>query len=146
MTPSQILCELIAIPSVNPMGRKLEGPIYFEHRLSDWLVEYFESIGVAHERIEVAPGRANILARYDSPGAQRTLLLDAHQDTVPVDGMTIPPFEPRIADGRITGRGASDVKGGMAAMLHAFTRLVKEKPGGAANVVLSCELLGTRQW
>jgi succinyl-diaminopimelate desuccinylase len=138
MTPSQILCELIAIPSVNPMGRKLEGPIYFEHRLSDWLVEYFESIGVAHERIEVAPGRANILARYDSPGAQRTLLLDAHQDTVPVDGMTIPPFEPRIADGRITGRGASDVKGGMAAMLHAFTRLVKEKPGGAANVVLSC--------
>ena len=58
--------------------------------------------------------------------------------TVPVAGMTIAPFEPRIADGRLWGRGACDVKGGMAAMLFAFRRLVQEKPAGAANVVLSC--------
>ena len=138
MTPSEILCELIAIPSVNPMGRELSGPIYFERRLSDWLVNFFESIGAQCERIEVAPGRANVIARYDSPGATRTLLFDAHQDTVPIDNMTIDPFTPQVREGRITGRGASDVKGGLAAMLHAFARLASEKPAGAANIVLSC--------
>ena len=136
-TVTEILCQLISIPSVNPMGRDVEGEIYFEGRLSDWLMEYLASFGADCERIEVVPGRDNILARYDSPGADLTLLLDAHQDTVPVDGMTIPPFEPEVSGGRITGRGASDVKGGMAAMLFAFRRLVEEKPAGAANVILS---------
>lgn len=138
MSPSELLCELIAIPSVNPMGRELSGPIYFEQRLSDWLVKYLGSIGANFECIEVVPGRSNVIARYDSPGATRTLLFDAHQDTVPIDNMKIDAFIPQVIDGRITGRGASDVKGGLAAMLHAFARLVKEKPAGAANVVLSC--------
>ncbi len=137
-TVAEILCELISIPSVNPMGRDLTGPIYFEGRLSDWLVKFFESCGANYERLEVVPGRDNVVARYDSPGAELTLLLDAHQDTVPVDGMTIPPFAPKVENGRITGRGASDVKGGLAAMLFAFRRLVREQPAGAANVVLSC--------
>jgi acetylornithine deacetylase len=65
-------------------------------------------------------------------------MLDAHQDTVPVDGMTIPPFEPNISNGRLYGRGSCDVKGGLAAMLSAFARLVREKPAGAANVIMSC--------
>ncbi len=138
MNPSELLCKLISIPSVNPMGRDLSGEIYFERQLSDWLMEYLHSLGATCERIEVAPGRANVLARYDSPGAFQTLLFDAHQDTVPVDGMTISPFEPVMSAGRITGRGASDVKGGLAAMLHAFSRLIIEKPMGAVNVVLSC--------
>lgn len=133
-----ILASLISIPSVNPMGQDVDGPVYFESRLSDWLVEYFESLGVDHERIEVQPGRDNVIARFDSPHTDYTILLDAHQDTVPVDGMTIAPFEPQIKDGRITGRGACDVKGGMAAMLFAFRRLVQEQPPGAASVVLSC--------
>lgn len=137
-TVAEILCELIAIPSVNPMGRDVNGPIYYEHQLSDWLVKFFRSIGARHERIEVADGRDNVIARYDSPGSDITLLLDVHQDTVPVEGMTVPPFEPHVADGRITGRGACDVKGGMAAMLHAFRRLVLEQPASAANVILSC--------
>jgi succinyl-diaminopimelate desuccinylase len=138
MSPSELLCALISIPSINPMGRELQGSIYYEQRLSNWLVDYFVSIGAECERIEVAPGRANVIARYDSPGATRTLLFDAHQDTVPVDNMTIDPFVPQTIDGRITGRGASDVKGGLAAMLHAFTRLVTQKPVGAVNIVLSC--------
>ncbi len=133
-----ILAELIAIPSVNPMGRTVDGPIYFESRVSDWLVNFFESIDVKYERIEVVPGRDNIIAHFDSPGSDFTILLEAHQDTVPVDGMTIPAFEPRIEGGRITGRGSCDVKGGMAAILFAFRRLVHERPTGAANVVLSC--------
>ena len=61
-----------------------------------------------------------------------------HQDTVPTDGMTIDPFGARIEDGRLYGRGACDVKGGMAAMLTAFARIVREKPNGAVCVVMAC--------
>ena len=133
-----ILAELIAIPSVNPMGCEVEGDIYFEGRVSDWLVKFFASLGVEYERIEVMPGRDNVIAKFESSGSTRTILLDAHQDTVPVDGMTIPPFAPQITHDRITGRGSCDVKGGMAAMLFAFRRLVNEKPLGTADVIMSC--------
>ena len=136
--PLPILKDLIAIPSVNPMGRDVSGPEFFEGRVTSYLVAHLERIGVQYEVIETAPGRANVIARLDSPGATKTILLDAHQDTVPVDGMTIPPFEPTEHDGRVYGRGSCDVKGGLAAMLAAFTRLAQERPVGMANVVLSC--------
>ncbi len=120
------------------MGRDLAGDIYFESRLSDWLVQYFKTLGADHERIEVAEGRANVIARFDPSHASRTLLLDAHQDTVPVDGMTIDPFHAKIRDGRMYGRGSCDVKGGMAAMLHAFGRLFTEGTNSKTSIVLSC--------
>lgn len=138
MTALNLLKDLISIPSVNPMGRDLTGPEFFETRLSDYLEQLFRRLDVYHERIELAPGRANVIARLDSPGARSTVLLDAHQDTVPTDGMVIPPFDPVVKDGRIYGRGACDIKGGMAAMLAAFVRLVQERPAGAANVIMSC--------
>lgn len=134
----ELLRELISIPSVNPMGREVSGDIYYEARVTEYLREFFAKLGCPHEVIEVSPGRCNVLARFDSSKSTRTILLDAHQDTVPVDGMTIPPFEPVIRDGRVYGRGSSDVKGGMAAMLWAFRRLVLEQPAGAASVVMSC--------
>src|SRR5262249_17931115 len=71
------------------------------------------------------------------PGATSTLLFEVHQDTVPTDGMTIPPFGATIANGRLSGRGACDVKGGMAAMLHAFSRAVREKHG-RKRLVMAC--------
>lgn len=134
----ELLRDLVAIPSVNPMGRDISGPEFFEGRMSDYLAGFFSELGVPFERHEIVPGRANLIARFESPNAPLTLLLDAHQDTVPIDGMTIPPFEPTIADGRVYGRGSCDVKGGMAAMLWAFQRLVRERPVGAANVIMSC--------
>jgi acetylornithine deacetylase len=138
MDALDILRELVAIPSVNPMGRDVSGPEFLETRLSDWLVEFFRRLEIPHQRLEVSPGRSNVIARIDRPGAQATILLDAHQDTVPVDGMTIPPFLPEVREGRLHGRGACDVKGGMAAMLWAFARLARERPANAAHVVLSC--------
>ncbi len=52
--------------------------------------------------------------------------------------MTIAPFEPRIDGGRLFGRGSCDIKSGLAAMLVAFARLAKDRPKGAANVILAC--------
>jgi succinyl-diaminopimelate desuccinylase len=138
--PLPLLKDLISIPSVNPMGRDVSGPEFFEGRLSAYLVKYLQTLQVPYEVVEIVPGRANILALLSSPTATKTILLDAHQDTVPVDGMTIPPFEPTESDGRVYGRGSCDVKGGLAAMLAAFTRLAHDRPAGMANVLLSCRI------
>lgn len=136
----QLLADLVALPSVNPMGRGVDGPIYLESRVTEYLAAYFDRLGVPYTRTEVMPGRENLVARYEAPDADRSrvLLFDAHQDTVPVDGMTIDPFRPEIRDGKLYGRGACDIKSGLAAMLAAFTRLVHERPKGSASVILAC--------
>src|SRR6266581_6082870 len=135
---TRLLRDLVALPSVNPMGRPPQGPEFFEHRVTAYLEDFFRGLGVPYERQTIAPQRDNIVARCELSGARRTLLLEAHQDTVPTDNMTIDPFGATIHDGRRYGRGACDIKGGMAAMLAAFARLVREKPRGAMNVILAC--------
>jgi acetylornithine deacetylase len=135
---TRLLRDLVALPSVNPMGRPLQGPSVFEARVTSYLEEYFRGLGVRWERQLIAPLRENIVAYYEPPGARSTLVFEVHQDTVPVDHMTIDPFAALLESGRLYGRGACDVKGGMAAMLAAFARLVREKPAGSARVVLAC--------
>jgi len=118
------LADLVRRPSVNPMGREVAGPEYLEARVTDYLVQRFTAAGLPWARQPVAPGRDNVVARLEAtlPDAP-VVLWDAHQDTVPADGMTIDPFAPLVRDGRLYGRGACDVKGGMAAMLAAVARL-----------------------
>jgi acetylornithine deacetylase len=135
---TDLLCELISIPSVNPMGRSVEGEVYFEGRMTEWLLKFFASFSADCEAVEVVPGRANVLARYGDDPNKPTLLWDAHQDTVPVEGMTVEPFRAKIEQGRVYGRGACDVKGAMAAMLWAFRRLCIEKKSLPYNLVMSC--------
>lgn len=137
MDVQQTLCELIALPSVNPMGTAASGEFYLETRVTDYLQGVFEAWGLPYGRQTVAPGRDNIYARYSGnrPGV---VLLEAHQDTVSVAGMTIPPFEPALREGRIYGRGACDVKGGMAAILTAIAQLLEGDPDDAPSVVLAC--------
>ncbi len=135
---TRLLRDLVALPSINPMGRDVQGPEFYEARVSAYLQDFFRNLGVPYVTQSVAPLRDNVVARFEQPGARKTVLLEVHQDTVPVDNMTIDPFAARIEDGRLYGRGACDVKGGMAAMLAAFARLVREKPAAAMNVQLAC--------
>jgi acetylornithine deacetylase len=135
---TRLLRDLVALPSINPMGRPLQGPNIYEHKVTAYLEDFFRVLGVPYERQTVAPQRENILAWTDAPKASRTIIFEAHQDTVPTDNMTIDPFAARIENGRLYGRGACDIKGGMAAMLAAFARVVREKPSGAARVVMAC--------
>src|SRR5438132_5617683 len=111
-----ILSDLVAIPSVNPMGRPANGPEFYEFRVTDYLESLFGRLGLRTERQPIAPLRDNILARLEgSVPPERggpILLFEVHQDTVPVDGMTIDPWTPTVRDGRLFGRGACDVKGG----------------------------------
>src|SRR5437660_9365836 len=135
---TRLLRDLVALPSVNPMGRALHGPGFYEHQVTAYLEDFFRGLGVPFERQAVAPQRENIVARWERPGPHHTLLLEVHQDTVPADNMTIDPFAATIDNGRLYGRGACDIKGGMAAMLAAFARVVREKPAGAANLIMAC--------
>ena len=89
----------------------------------------FNSEGIPCERQTVEPGRDNIIARL--AGGPRTVLLEAHQDVVPVDNMTIDPWKPEIRDGRLQGRGSCDTKAGMAGMMTAMRRLKEEAPVAA---------------
>jgi acetylornithine deacetylase/succinyl-diaminopimelate desuccinylase-like protein len=132
------LADLVRRPSVNPMGRDLSGPEYLEGRVTDYLVQRFTAAQIPWARQPVAPGRDNVLARLEAtvPDAP-TILWDAHQDTVPAEGMTIEPFAPLVRDGRMYGRGACDVKGGMAAMLVALDRLRASPLPRRATVVFS---------
>ena len=135
---TRLLRNLVGLPSVNPMGRSLSGPDVYEHRVTDYLEDFFRTLGVPWERQPVAPQRDNIVARYEVPGHRRTLMFEAHQDTVPADPKVDDPFGATIEQGRLHGRGACDVKGGMAAMLTVFARLVRDQPRAAANVVMAC--------
>jgi acetylornithine deacetylase len=145
---TRTLSELVAIPSVNPMGRALSGPEFFEYRVTDYLERLFVSLGLPWQRQTVhpardgMPARENILARLDgatSPdkGGQ-VILFEAHQDTVPVDGMTIEPWTPSVREGRMYGRGSCDIKGGMTAMLGTLARLAEERPKDMPTIVMAC--------
>ncbi len=138
LDPVATVQELIRLPSVNPMGRPAEGLTYFERRVTDFLAATFDTLGLSHERHEVHPGRENILARLHAGDDRPTLLLEVHQDTVPVEGMTIEPFAAEVRDGRVWGRGACDVKGAMACILSAMSQLVELRPAGMPNIVVAC--------
>jgi len=135
---TRLLHDLVTRPSVNPMGRALSGPEFYEHQITAYLEDYFRSLGVPFQRQTIAPLRDNIVAVCETPSPTWTLLLEVHQDTVPTDNMTIEPFGARIVDNRLYGRGACDIKGGMAAMLAAFARVMRDQPHGGARVVMAC--------
>lgn len=126
---AKLLSQLVRIPSVNPMGRSEVCPdTFYEHRLTDFLEKWLISQGVTPYRQPVAHLRENLIAVSEPAGpVTRTILWEVHQDTVPVEGMTIKPFGGEVHENRVYGRGACDVKGGMASMLGAFERLAIER-------------------
>lgn len=138
---ARLLSQLVAIPSVNPMGRPVSGPEFYEYRMTDFLQGFFTELGVPWQRQPIEPLRDNIVARLDGDPADGPILMfEAHQDTVPVDGMTIPPWTPTIEGGRLYGRGSCDIKGGMTAMLGAFERLAREPRRGRPTLVMACSI------
>lgn len=109
---------LVRIPSVNPHGDPGTDGVG-EGRIAGWLAEFLKRIGAEVELREVLPGRPNVVARWPAPGKPR-LLFAPHTDTVSVRGMSIDPFGGEVREGKLWGRGATDTKGSMAAMLWAL--------------------------
>ncbi|HAO00006.1 MAG TPA: acetylornithine deacetylase [Planctomycetaceae bacterium] len=120
--------RLIAIPSVSPMRPAAPDDPPCERAMTEFLLDWFAQRGIAAEAVEATFGRASVVATLPGKPGRGTLILDAHQDTVPPAAESDRPFEGRIVDGRLCGRGACDVKGPMAAMLVAFERLSALSP------------------
>ncbi len=122
---TQTLINLVRINSINPSlvdGGPGEAEIaaYVAHALS--------GLGLRVDVHEVAARRPNVVGVLKGQGGGRSLMLNAHMDTVGIDNMPA-PFSAEISDGKLYGRGAYDMKGSLAAMLAAAKALVD---GGAA--------------
>ena len=113
---TELLQQLVRIPSVNPDGDPGTDQCG-EQEIAGWLGTFLGDAGFSVTLEEVDPGRPNLIARAPGPDDRPRILLGPHLDTVSVGGMTIDPFAAEIRDGKLWGRGASDTKGPMAAMI-----------------------------
>ena len=119
---TQTLASLVRINSVNSSYEGGPG----ELEVATWVRGFFEQRGIEVWEQEVFPGRPNVIARLPGRDPSRRVILEAHMDTVSVQGMSIPPFEPRVDNGKLLGRGSCDTKCGLAAMMHAVASLHEE--------------------
>ena len=111
----QLLSDLVAIDSINPdLVPGAAGEAAVAAFIADWL----RAAGLEVHVAEVRPGRPNVVGIAHGAGGGRSLLLNGHIDTVGVAGMS-QPFRPRVEGGKLYGRGAYDMKGGIAACLIA---------------------------
>lgn len=123
--PTELLRELIAVPSVSPEGDAGTDQTG-EKRMVDSAGALLSRCGARVQVQDARPGRPNLIASFKpGGGVLRRIALAPHFDTVSVAGMTIPPFEGQLRDGRIYGRGACDTKGPAAAALAAMISLAE---------------------
>jgi acetylornithine deacetylase len=119
------LRDLIAIPSVNPMGRDdLSAEITGEQAIAEHVAAELTRLGMDAALVGRG-GRTSVVAEASVGPDAETLLVASHLDTVPVDGMVIDPFDPVIEGDHLLGRGSCDTKAGMAAMLEALGRVLE---------------------
>lgn len=128
----QTLADLVSIDSINP---EWGGP--GEAAVADYVSSFFSGMEVEVDRDEILPGRENVMVRLPGRDRKRCVVLEAHMDTVSVDGMTIAPFDPRIEDGLLYGRGSCDTKAGLAGMMHAVGSLAEGGEAPPCDVVLA---------
>lgn len=136
MDALRLLRDYIAIPSVNGMGRDdLPASIIGEARYAARVAQDFSRLGLDHQLIGDGE-RLSVFAEARAPGATDTVLIASHLDTVPVDTMTIDPFDPRVDADAVHGRGSTDTKGGLAAAIAALSQVL-ERGKLTRNVILA---------
>lgn len=130
ISPIELTQDLIRFETLNPPGN--EAPC------ARHLGSILEAAGFETRYIELAPGRDNLIARIGGSGAKLPLAFTGHMDVVPLGALpwSVEPFGGAIADGRIYGRGSSDMKSGVAAFVSAAVRLAP-RLGATPGVVLA---------
>lgn len=130
--PVDLAAELIRIDSTNPdLVAGAAGEVAVAAHVAAWL----RTRGFEVRVLEQVPGRPTVLATARGTGGGRAILLDGHLDTVPPGDPARGGLEPRIEDGRLLGRGAFDMKAGLAAMMVAADRA--RRVGTRGDVVLA---------
>jgi acetylornithine deacetylase len=103
---AELTGQLVAIDSTNP---DLVPDGAGEGEIAAFVGEWLGTAGLEVDLYEAMPGRPNVVGIARGRGGGRSLLLNAHMDTVGVAGM-VAPFTPVVRDGRLHGRGAGDMK------------------------------------
>jgi acetylornithine deacetylase/succinyl-diaminopimelate desuccinylase-like protein len=129
--PAELLRQLIRFDTTNPPGNEAECVAYINRLLT--------GAGFETTILALDPNRPNLIARLAGQGNAPPLMLYGHVDVVTTasQNWTHPPFEGKLMDGYVWGRGALDMKGSVAMMLSAFLRARAEGLAPAGDVVLA---------
>ena len=128
--------DLIAIPSVNPMGQAVSGPLYSEKGVATYVHNFLQKLHVDSRISGRNPEHPNVLGRIHV-NAPETVLLEAHMDTVSHEDMEIAPFDPVLRGGMLYGRGSCDTKASLSAYLHALSHILTSGKTLRRNVILA---------
>ncbi len=140
-----LLADLVSIDSVNPA---LDPSHPGEGDIARFVAAWAEQRGLKVQWLERTPGRPSVIVTARGSGSGRTLLLNAHLDTVGVTGMS-EPFTPVVRDGRMFGRGVMDMKASLAACLTTLAHA--QERGMAGDLILTAvadeehDSIGTRE-
>src|SRR5215470_4830988 len=127
----ELLKDLVALDSQNP---SLVPGAAGESRIAAYVADWATSVGLASQTLEATPGRPSVLVRSHTEGTGRSLMLCGHLDTVGVGQMS-DPLTPVIDGDRLYGRGAYDMKAGLAAAL--ITCREASRLGCAGEVIVA---------
>ena len=128
------LAELVRINSINPsLSPEGKG----EAEIGAYVADLLNSFGMQVTTYEIEPARVNVVGILKGSGGGKSLLMNAHMDTVGVEGMIGDPFGAEIREGRMYGRGTQDMKGSLAAMLGAVKALADSRVELAGDVLIT---------
>jgi len=120
---ARLLSDLVAIRTVNPMGRPYTSREPVERQAVEYIAELFRPYDVAVERLAASPIHESLLITVAGRQRGPHTLLESHLDTVPADDWPETAFSPRLCDGRLYGRGSCDDKGSLVAMILAVLEI-----------------------
>jgi len=129
----ETLVRLVQINSVNPT---LVPGAPGEREIAGFIAASLMGIGLKTEIFEPEPGRLSVVGRLEGSGGGRSLMLNAHCDTVDIASMA-EPFSGAIRDGKLYGRGAFDMKGSLAASMAAAKALMDSKTRLRGDVLVA---------
>lgn len=139
-----LLARMVGFPSH-------EGIENQETEVARYIYDFFIREGIGAELIPVADRRCNVIATLKGTGGGKTLLFTGHTDTVPPYDMP-DPYEARIVDGNMFGRGVLDMKGGLACMMIAMAAVKRAGIQLSGDLIFAALIdeeaksLGTRAW
>jgi acetylornithine deacetylase/succinyl-diaminopimelate desuccinylase family protein len=112
--------DLVRIPSHRDVPKR-------EREVATFLKEFLSDEGIDARLRPVEKDRPNVIAVLKGSGGGKSLMLNGHTDTVPAYEMDIPPFTPKVEKGRLYGRGALDMKGGLGSMAMAMLAIKRSR-------------------
>lgn len=126
----KLVKDLVRIPSHSELPTQ-------EKEVAVFLKEFLTRNGISARLRDAEKGRPNVIAVIEGEGNGKSLMLNGHTDTVPPFDMDIPPFAPKVDKGRLYGRGALDMKGGVGAMAMTLVAVRRAKVRLAGDLILT---------